>query len=68
MTQRELRAMYLEAANEGFAGFLRHVQDWDLTIDASAFEQVRSAFKRGFLQGVVWQLRKNIAAKNRHKA
>ena len=60
--QRERLAVYLEGVSEGFVEFLRNVRDWDLTIGSNEFKKVKVAHMKGFLGGIVWQLRKNQAA------
>jgi hypothetical protein len=53
----------MEGANEAFAGFLGKLRDKKLNqVPPSAFEYVKSAFKIGFLMGVVWQQRRNADA------
>jgi hypothetical protein len=60
---REGKAVYAEAANEAFAGFLGILRDRKLNpVPPSAFDEVRSAFKIAFLMGVIWQRRKDKAA------
>ena len=51
-----------EAANEGFAWFVRQLTEGGADYDPYVFKQVRWTFKLAFLKGILWQRRRDIAA------